>query len=63
MSKISTSATRRPETPASNGLIGDTIFLDRNGNNSADDGEGIEGVTVNLYDSRRDDAVRDDGHG
>jgi uncharacterized repeat protein (TIGR01451 family) len=33
------------------GLIGDTIFLDRDGDNIADAGEGLEGVTVNLYDA------------
>ncbi len=33
------------------GLIGDTIFLDRNGNDTADPGEGLEGVTVRLYAS------------
>ncbi|MFO1430472.1 MAG: SdrD B-like domain-containing protein [Candidatus Competibacteraceae bacterium] len=33
------------------GAIGDTIFLDRNGNNTFDAGEGLEGVTVNLFDS------------
>ncbi len=31
------------------GLIGDTIFLDRNSNGAADPGEGLEGVTVRLY--------------
>jgi hypothetical protein len=33
------------------GSIGDTIFLDRNGNVLFDAGEGLEGVTVKLYDS------------
>ncbi|MCI5224721.1 MAG: hypothetical protein D3924_19140, partial [Candidatus Electrothrix sp. AR4] len=33
------------------GLIGDTIFLDFNGNGSVNVGEGLEGVTVQLYDS------------
>lgn len=33
---------------AADGLIGDTVFLDRNGNSSADAGEGLEGVTVEL---------------
>ncbi len=33
------------------GMIGDTIFLDRDGGNDYDPGEGIEGVTVRLYDS------------
>ncbi len=36
---------------AADGLIGDTVFLDRNNNGVADPGEGLEGVTVNLYDS------------
>ena len=31
------------------GTIGDTVFLDRNGNGQAEAGEGLEGVTVNLY--------------
>ena len=38
--------------PAQNpgeGLIGDSIFLDRNANNTSDAGEGLEGVTVRLY--------------
>lgn len=34
------------------GLIGDTIFLDRDGDNSFDPGEGLEGVMVNLRDSQ-----------
>ncbi len=33
------------------GLIGDTIFLDRNGDNTPNAGEGLEGVRVWLYDS------------
>ena len=33
------------------GLIGDTIFLDSNGNGSPDAGEGIEDVIVELYDA------------
>ncbi len=36
---------------SSDGLIGDTIFLDRNGNGIANAGEGIAGVTVELYDA------------
>ena len=32
------------------GLIGDTIFLDRDGDGLPGAGEGIEGVTVRLYD-------------
>ena len=34
---------------ASEGLIGDTIYLDRNGNLTPDAGEGLEGVKVQLY--------------
>ena len=33
------------------GVIGDTIFLDRNNNNTANVGEGIQGVTVRLYNA------------
>jgi len=33
------------------GLIGDTVFLDRNGNSAFDAGEGLEGVAVGLYDA------------
>lgn len=40
-----------PNHDNGDGLIGDTIFLDRDGNGSPDDGEGIEGVAVNLYDA------------
>ncbi len=40
-----------PEQQPGKGLIGDTIFLDRNGNSLFDAGEGLEGVKVNLYDS------------
>ena len=36
---------------AGDGLIGDTIFLDRNNNNTPDPGEGLEGVKVQLYAS------------
>ncbi len=38
------------QTP-STGLIGDTIFLDRNNNHTFEAGEGLEGVTVQLYAS------------
>jgi len=34
------------------GLIGDTIFLDRDGDGQFDPGEGLEGVIVNLRDSQ-----------
>ncbi|MCI5220926.1 MAG: hypothetical protein D3914_17445, partial [Candidatus Electrothrix sp. LOE2] len=33
------------------GLIGDTVFLDLNNDGNVNPGEGIEGVTVQLYDS------------
>ena len=33
------------------GLIGDTIFIDRDGGNDYDAGEGVEGVIVHLYDA------------
>ncbi|HOV47861.1 MAG TPA: SdrD B-like domain-containing protein [Anaerolineae bacterium] len=36
---------------ASAGLIGDTLFLDRDNNGVYTAGEGLEGVTVRLYDS------------
>ncbi|HND53356.1 MAG TPA: SdrD B-like domain-containing protein, partial [Pirellulaceae bacterium] len=34
---------------AGEGLIGDTVFLDRDGDFTADAGEGLAGVTVGLY--------------
>ncbi|MGZ8243096.1 SdrD B-like domain-containing protein, partial [Methylomagnum sp.] len=34
---------------ASDGLIGDTVFLDRDGDSAPDADEGLEGVTVELY--------------
>ena len=40
-----------PAHSTGEGLIGDTIFLDRNGDDIPDAGEGLEGVTVALYDS------------
>ncbi len=40
-----------PGQTTTTGLIGDAIFLDRDGNNAVDPGEGLEGVTVWLYDS------------
>ena len=33
------------------GVIGDTIYLDRNGDNNFDAGEGLGGVSLGLYDS------------
>ena len=41
-----TTATQEPDL----GLIGDSIFLDRDGNGLPGVGEGIQGATVNLYD-------------
>ncbi|MCO5183272.1 MAG: carboxypeptidase regulatory-like domain-containing protein [Anaerolineae bacterium] len=40
-----------PVTPSGNaGIIGDTVFYDANNNDTPDPGEGIGGVTVQLYD-------------
>ena len=39
-----------PGQDTGEGLIGDTIFLDANGNGQPDPGEGIEGVVVQLVD-------------
>ena len=39
-----------PGHDSGEGLIGDTIFLDRNGDGSPDPGEGLEGITVELRD-------------
>jgi fimbrial isopeptide formation D2 family protein/uncharacterized repeat protein (TIGR01451 family) len=36
---------------AATAVIGDTIFLDSNGNGTPDAGEGLQGVVVRLYDS------------
>ena len=47
---------------AGEGLIGDTIFLDRNGNLTPDAGEGLEGVKVQLYAANGHDAAGDDDH-
>lgn len=39
-----------PSEPQTNiGVIGDTIYLDRDGDGMADTGEGLEGVRVDLY--------------
>ncbi len=40
-----------PGHDAGEGSIGDTIFLDRNGSNGYNPGEGLEGVRVRLYAS------------
>ena len=40
-----------PIDPAEAGVIGDTLFLDRNGNGAFDPGEGLENVEVELLDS------------
>ena len=38
------------QTPAA-ALVGDTVYLDRNANGTADPGEGLQGVTVRLTDT------------
>jgi uncharacterized repeat protein (TIGR01451 family) len=43
-----------PEQSTGEGLIGDTIFLDRNTDGLPDAGEGLEGVMVRLLDSTGD---------
>jgi hypothetical protein len=43
------------------GLIGDTIFLDRNNDNSPGAGEGLEGVTVRLHVDTNGDGNFDTG--
>ncbi len=43
------------------GLIGDTIFLDRDGGNDYDAGEGLEGVIVRLYSDTNMDGNYDSG--
>jgi protocatechuate 3,4-dioxygenase beta subunit len=40
-----------PSQGLGSGGIGDTVFLDSNGNNAFDVGEGIQGVTVNLFEA------------
>ncbi|MBV6395470.1 MAG: hypothetical protein HFACDABA_01046 [Anaerolineales bacterium] len=42
-------------------LIGDTIFLDRDGGNDYDAGEGLEGVTVRLHQDTNGDGNYDAG--
>ncbi|WP_170265680.1 IPTL-CTERM sorting domain-containing protein [Thiohalocapsa marina] len=39
-----------PGLIGSSGLIGDLVFLDRNGNGEADPGEGLQGVRVELFE-------------
>ncbi len=41
----------QPPEPSNTGQIGDTIFLDTNGDGAPSSGEGIQGVVVQLYDS------------
>jgi len=50
-----------PNHEAGDGLIGDTIFLDRNGNDSYDPGEGLEEVQVRLFDDANGNGVYDSG--
>jgi protocatechuate 3,4-dioxygenase beta subunit len=40
-----------PNHTSTDGLIGDTVFLDRNGNSQPNIGEGMEGIAVGLFDS------------
>jgi uncharacterized repeat protein (TIGR01451 family) len=46
---------------AGDGLIGDTIFLDRDGGNDYDPGEGLEGVGVRLFTDTNGDGNYDAG--
>ncbi|MBN1811400.1 MAG: carboxypeptidase regulatory-like domain-containing protein [Anaerolineae bacterium] len=50
-----------PEHVNGEGLIGDTIFLDRDGGNDYDPGEGLEGVVVRLYQDTNGDGNYDAG--
>ncbi len=50
-----------PNQGSGDGLIGDTVFLDRNGNNTFDLGEGLEGVLVRLFDDTNGNGVYDSG--
>jgi len=50
-----------PNHGAGDGLIGDTIFLDRNGNDSYDPGERLEGVQVRLFVDTDGNGVYDSG--
>ena len=52
----------RANHDAGEGLIGDTVFLDRNGNGVFDAGEGLEGVTVKLLRRGRRHPGGDDHH-
>ena len=40
-----------PGHDAGDGMIGDTVFLDMDGDGVYDPGEGMEGVIVRLYDT------------
>ncbi|MBN1304051.1 MAG: carboxypeptidase regulatory-like domain-containing protein [Anaerolineales bacterium] len=44
-----------------NGLIGDTVFLDRDADGNYDPGEGLEGITVRLYSDSNADGNYDSG--
>ena len=50
-----------PAQSASDGLIGDTVFLDRDASGSFTAGEGLEGVTVGLYTDPNGDGNPADG--
>ncbi len=39
-----------PGLIGSSGLVGDLVYLDRNGNGKADSGEGLQGVRVELFE-------------
>ncbi|MBN1667553.1 MAG: carboxypeptidase regulatory-like domain-containing protein, partial [Anaerolineales bacterium] len=43
-----------PVNLAQSGVIGDTVFLDRNGNGTFDLGEGLENVDVEIYNTSGD---------
>ncbi len=48
VSSVNFGYTPAGQTPGK-GMIGSTVFLDRDGDNSFDSGEGLEGVAVGLY--------------
>ena len=50
-----------PAQTAGDGLIGDTVFLDRDASGSFNAGEGLEGVTVGLYTDLNGDGNPADG--
>jgi uncharacterized repeat protein (TIGR01451 family) len=50
-----------PDHDNGEGLIGDTIFYDRDADNAFDSGEGLEGVRVRLYRDNNNNNVWDAG--